>query len=131
MSRFAKGFLCLFGCILLFSILALAQITACIRGTVADPSGAVVPQAQLTCTNEDTGLSQKATTDSSGVYTFTLLPVGTYKLTVAASGFKTFEQRGITLTTNQVLGLNVTLQLGQDAEGGGYSSGAHCQHPNK
>src|SRR5579872_2183118 len=105
-------FLLLMGGLILVLVPALAQITAGIRGSVLDPSGSAVPGASLTVTNEGTGLTQTTMTDVSGIYTFTLLPVGSYKLTVKAKGFATYDQTGIVLNTNQVVGLNVNLQVG-------------------
>src|SRR5437764_6666268 len=65
---------------------ALAQTTAGVRGTITDPTGLVVPSAKVTITNVDTQLTQMTTTSSEGIYAFTLLPVGTYKLLVEAAG---------------------------------------------
>src|SRR4051794_17640466 len=91
---------------------AIAQTTAGVRGTVSDGTGAAIAQAKVTVTNSETGLASTVTTDSSGTYSVTLLPVGLYTVTVEAVGFKRFEQSGIRLTTNEVAGLNVTLELG-------------------
>ena len=91
---------------------ALAQTTAGVHGTITDPTNSVVPNAKVTITNIGTQFSQTATTGADGIYSFTLLPVGTYTLRADASGFKALEQTGITLSVNQVLGLNLTLTLG-------------------
>src|SRR5690349_20333871 len=98
-----------------FSLAVLAPLgaqttTAGIRGTVTDTSQAAVAGAKVTATNLGTQFTQTATTDSSGTYAFTLLPVGTYSVAVEVPGFKRFEQSDIRLTTNEVLGLNVTLE---------------------
>jgi len=92
------------------------QATAGIRGTVSDPTGAVVPGVKVTATEVNTGFARTVTTNGTGVYTLTLIPVGTYSLTVEAKGFKTFQQTHIELSTNQILGLNVALQLGGVAQ---------------
>ncbi len=89
-----------------------AQTTSGIRGTVIDSSSAAIPAARVSVTNMETGLSQTVPTDSTGGYIFSLLPSGVYRLTVEASGFKRFEQSNIRLTTNEVAGLNVTLEVG-------------------
>ncbi|SFR98136.1 Carboxypeptidase regulatory-like domain-containing protein [Granulicella pectinivorans] len=69
---------------------AFAQLTtADIVGTVTDPTGAVIPNAPVTLTNLATHNQRNAVTNGSGDYQFTLLPVGTYTLTVKAPGFKT------------------------------------------
>ncbi len=92
------------------------QITGSIRGTVTDPAGAAVPGARVAAVNTRTNLSVGATTDADGGYLITLLPIGEYRLTVEAAGFKRFEQTNIALTTNQVAGINIKLELGTVAE---------------
>src|SRR6266487_226952 len=60
-----------------------------LTGLVADPSGAVVPNAQVTLTNSATGGKRTTVTTAAGVYRFSALPiVGTYTLEVAPKGFK-------------------------------------------
>src|SRR5579885_302090 len=93
-----------------------AQITSGIRGTVTDPSGAAVPGARITATNTGTGFAATATSSNDGTYTLTLLPVGQYTLEVEANGFKKLQRTNITLTTNQVAGINVVLQVGAVSE---------------
>ena len=74
---------------LLISVPAYAQkISATIRGTVTDPTGAVIPGAKVTVKNEDTGLSRSANTTSAGIYSFAELPVGSYRVEVEFAGFK-------------------------------------------
>jgi hypothetical protein len=84
-----------------FSYAHAADVTARIRGTVADPTGAVVPKAQVTVTNTATGVSVTTITSSSGDYLFPALPVGTYNIAVAAPGFKGFTATGIVLNIDQ------------------------------
>src|ERR1700744_5065545 len=68
---------------------ALCQLTtADILGTVTDASGAVVPNATVTLTNLGTNVTRVAQTGGSGDYTFTLLPVGHYSISVKAAGFE-------------------------------------------
>ena len=75
--------------ILVTAMPALAQrFTATIRGTVKDSTGAVVPGAQVTLKGEDTGLGRTTTTNASGIFSFTELPVGSYQVEVGLSGFK-------------------------------------------
>ncbi len=62
--------------------------TGAIRGTVTDPSGAVVTNAKVTLTNESTGLSASTTTASDGTYTFEPVKVGPYMVTVEFTGFR-------------------------------------------
>src|SRR5579859_3588470 len=72
----------------LFISPALAQLTtADIVGTVTDTTGAVVPNAAVVLTNAGTNEKRTATTNASGDYNFTLLPVGHYSISVKATGF--------------------------------------------
>ena len=72
----------------LFTGLGHAQFTnANLGGTVTDPSGAPVAEAAITVTNTDTGLQRSTTSDGSGEYLFTALPVGHYQITVEKAGF--------------------------------------------
>src|ERR1700754_3998530 len=73
----------------LFSSAAFAQLTtADILGTVTDATGAVVPNANVVLTNVGTNQTRTTTTNSSGDYSFTLLPVGHYSVSVKATGFQ-------------------------------------------
>src|SRR5690348_4047888 len=91
----------------------LAQINrANLNGTVTDPSGAVVPNATVEVVAPDTGFTRRATTGSSGVYSITSLPVGTYNLTVSANGFNTFRVTSIQLTVGESRTLNAQLAVG-------------------
>src|SRR5690348_9040484 len=74
---------------LLFSVPAIAQVDAgAVRGTVTDPSGAVVANAKVTLTNEATGLSTTAVTAGDGTYTFSPVKIGPYTVTAEAGGFR-------------------------------------------
>ncbi|MCI0456292.1 MAG: carboxypeptidase-like regulatory domain-containing protein [Gemmataceae bacterium] len=88
MKRLALGFLAI--SILLLAIpaeMAAQSRTGTILGTVADPTGAVLPGATVTITNLGTNQSREVVTDASGRYVVTLLPVGRYAVKVKASGF--------------------------------------------
>jgi hypothetical protein len=96
---------------------ALAQYTtASLAGSVADASGGVLPDAQVTVRNTDTGFVQSATTDAAGAFLFSRLPVGNYELRVEKAGFTAYVQSGITLAVNQVANQTVTMQVGQVSE---------------
>jgi hypothetical protein len=95
---------------------ALAQATAQINGTVADPSGGVLPGATVTAIQTDTGLRREVVTDADGTFTLTTLPIGPYRLEVALSGFRTYVQTGIVLEINSNPTIAVTLPLGELAE---------------
>lgn len=93
-----------------------AAPTGTITGTVLDPSGAAVVGAKVTAVNLGTGLSRDATTTNDGGYTFPLLPVGLYRVTVRETGFRSFEQSGIEVSTDQSSTVPVVLQLGSSTQ---------------
>jgi hypothetical protein len=64
-------------------------ITGAVRGIVTDPTGAVVNGVRITVSNVATGVSNNTFSDPSGLYNFQFLPIGTYTITAAASGFDT------------------------------------------
>lgn len=72
-----------------FSVSAVAQVdTGAIRGTITDPSGALIVDARVTLVSEATGLTVSATTAKDGTFTFSPVKIGPYSLSVEASGFK-------------------------------------------
>ncbi len=104
---------------LLFAVgLALGQAVsvAGISGRVLDPSGAVIANAQVRMTQTDTHYTRVVSTDTSGNYEMTNLPVGPYTLEVQAAGFKTYTQPGIVLEVANNIQVNVTLQIGAVSE---------------
>ncbi len=100
---------------LALTTLASAQIagTANIQGTVSDPSGAVIAHAQVTVTNVATGVKHTSASSSGGVFSFPNLTIGTYNLSVKASGFKTYSRTGIVLDVGSNVGINVTMAIGE------------------
>ena len=87
-------------CIVLMGALGVAHaidVKARIRGTVTDPQGAVLSGVKVTATNEATQIKFDAVTGADGSYYFAQLPVGTYMISVSASGFKGFTAKGIVL----------------------------------
>ena len=104
-------------CILLFALTLAAQVqNGQFSGTVTDPSGAAVPNAKVTITNTATNLSVTVTTNSTGSYTARELPVGTYKITIEASGFKTFSDVGVALNAGSIAHVDAKMTLGQARE---------------
>lgn len=87
-----------------------------IKGTVTDPTSAVIQGAQVTATNLLTGVKYTTISQADGGYFFAELPIGTYKITVAAPGFKTFEASGITLRIDQEYVEPVKLTVGETAD---------------
>jgi Carboxypeptidase regulatory-like domain len=80
-----------------------------IRGTIADSSGAVIPGAKVSITDVGTNVTQAATADSHGGYSFTALRASIYKMRIESQGFGVVEKTGIMLTVNQQTTLNVAL----------------------
>jgi carboxypeptidase family protein len=89
-----------------------AEPTGSISGTVVDPSGAAVPGAKITATNIDTGATRQTTTSADGSYAFLGLRVGSYSLSVEASGFQRTVQTGISVKADQSLTMPISLVLG-------------------
>jgi Carboxypeptidase regulatory-like domain len=98
---------------LLFSQSAQAQTTfGSITGVVTDASGAAVPQAQITVTNEDTGFTRGQATGERGVYTVSDLIPGSYRVRIEKSGFNAQQKPGVVLDANHVVTVDVQLTVG-------------------
>jgi len=91
---------------------AAQQATAQITGTIHDPSHAVVAGAKITLKNSSTNLKRSLVSDKDGNYLFTLVPIGTYELSVEQAGFTKYLRTGITLEINQNAHLDVDLKVG-------------------
>jgi len=103
---------------LTFPVALSAQVdTGTILGRVVDPSGAVVANARITATNEDTGFNRTTQSLSDGSYLIPLLPIGRkYKVDAQASGFKSFSATGVELQLNQNVRIDIPMQVGAVAE---------------
>src|SRR5215475_12255514 len=95
---------------------AWAQATAQISGTVRDASGAVLPGADITATQTETGIVRSTVSNETGSYVIPTLPLGPYKLEVSLPGFRTFVQAGILLQVNSNPTINAVLAVGQKSE---------------
>ena len=104
-------------CCFCFAVTAYPQGTnlGTIRGTVTDPNGAVVANASVQVTDQTTGLSRDLTTDSEGNFEAAALKPGTYKVTVAAIGFKTAVVDAIVKGAD-VVRADVKTEVGQQSE---------------
>jgi hypothetical protein len=112
-SRLVFCLACFF---LLATFSAFAQkITGDIEGNVTDSSGAVVPNVTISVQNTGTGLARTATTNNSGGYRLNELPVGTYKITATAQGFKTLITSA-EVNTGAIVKADIALQIGQRTE---------------
>ena len=76
--------------------------TGQITGTVKDASSAVLARAKVTITNQANGFTREAATNEEGSYSFPLLPVGNYTVTVAQAGFSTSKQSNVQLTVDKI-----------------------------
>src|ERR1700675_846673 len=98
-----------------FSASTLAQ-QATIVGTVADPSGAVVPNVNVTLTNVDTGRSVVIPTNDAGQYVAVDLQIGHYTVKAESKGFKVSEQKNIVLTVGDRIRVDFQMQMGAAQE---------------
>jgi outer membrane receptor protein involved in Fe transport len=96
--------------------LSAQQITGNIRGTVTDPSGAVIQGASVTARQAETGLSRMTTTDREGNYVLLELPVGHYSLQVASKGFEEYVHDGITLNVDETASVSPHLAVGSEKQ---------------
>jgi hypothetical protein len=101
---------------LLLPTAAQAQFDASLRGTVTDPTGAVIPGATVTLTSKDTGQAKAVESDGSGLYTFNALAPGNYRVTVERQGFNKKEIAQVVLIPEQPNALNIQMPLGDVAE---------------
>jgi hypothetical protein len=113
-ARFRMFGLLLLG--LFFIPLAKAQDNATVNGTVTDASGALVPNAAIALTNIATGQTRAEASNSAGVYRFANVGIGTYTLTVSATGFQKYTKAGIVVNVTQTLEANVALTIGNQAQ---------------
>jgi hypothetical protein len=111
MKRLVSIWLCL-----AWAVVAFAQSTTSLTGTVTDPTGAVIPNATITVENVDTGLKRSTTTDATGSYSFPQMPPGLYRVTAAAAGFRTTTIPDVRLLVNNPATLNIRMEVGQITE---------------
>ncbi len=96
------------------SRIAVAQIAGggSIQGTVTDPSGAVVPQANVTAVNVATGVETVRQTTAAGFYVLAPLPAGEYNVKVTAAGFQTLTQEHVVVNALATVSLSLQLKVG-------------------
>src|SRR5689334_25373856 len=81
---------------------AIAQTTGVIRGTVKDPSGAMIGGAKITAILQSTNATRTAASDIRGEYVFPTLPVGKYTVEIESAGFKKYSNRDLDVTIGHV-----------------------------
>ena len=104
--------------LLIVSIVALtalvqAQFGASLQGTVTDKTGAVVSGANVTITEQATGVSHNTASDASGFYRINELPPGKYTVVVQAGNFKQSSQSDVDVSAERPTPVNVTLEIGR------------------
>jgi len=102
---------------LVISVCAFAQSDrGTITGTVSDPAGAVIANAPIQARNVETGVVYEGATSTTGNYTLAQLPVGSYEVNVAVSGFKKYTRTGLTVQIAQTLRIDVILEVGATSD---------------
>ncbi len=101
-----------FGVFLSLSLAAWGQDSASITGTVTDPSGAAIGNAQVTLSSPDRGINRSTQTNESGDYLFGAVPGGSYDLIILAPGFKKYQAKGVKLQVGQKARADIALQVG-------------------
>jgi hypothetical protein len=102
--------------LLLLVATAWGAVAGSISGTVKDSTGSVLPNANVTVREVDTGLVYRTQTETNGYFTLPVLPVGRYDLEVHAVGFRDYRRKGIVLDTNAALTLDTSLEVGSATE---------------
>lgn len=119
LRRFFVAATAIIAAAMLVATVAQAQsaVSGSISGTVTDSTGAVISGATVTLTNTDRGVDIRVVkTDNAGFYTAGSLPLGTYKVTISDTGFKTEAVTGLVLHANDALTVNRTMVLGSTSE---------------
>ncbi len=96
--------------------LPFAQSTSSVTGLVLDPSGAIVPEAEVRLTNRATGESLTVRTTTAGAFTFSSVRIGSYDLTASAERFRQFKAEDLRVETGTVTRIDVNLAVGSVSE---------------
>src|SRR5271163_530400 len=95
--------------------LAAQSFRGAINGTVLDPSGAAVPNAQVQATEIGTSVNHNTVTTPDGEFSIQDLPLGTYKLAVTAPGFALYTAAGVSVEAGTIYTLAIKLSLAQES----------------
>jgi hypothetical protein len=113
MHRLQRVATCLALAVTLFQGRSSAQVLyGSLVGTVNDPSGAAVPNAQVTATNKATGIQRQTTTNDAGGYTFAAVTPGDYEVKITKEGFRTGTDASVSVTSNNTTRIDMALQVG-------------------
>ncbi|SFS13890.1 Carboxypeptidase regulatory-like domain-containing protein [Granulicella pectinivorans] len=107
-----RVFFALFILILAFPAARAQSTQGTINGVITDQAGAVIAHASVDVTNEATGVTVHTTTNEAGKYNVPALNIGTYTVSVDEKGFGRYTRAGLTLSTDQVLGVDAQLKSG-------------------
>src|ERR1700681_2401889 len=102
--------------LVLSAFVAYCQSTTSLRGTVSDPSAAVIPQAKVTLQDPATGFKRQILTGADGVYQFLQVTPGTYQLVVEKPGFSTLTRDGVQLLVNTPSTTDLTMVIGKTGD---------------
>jgi len=107
----------LFAVAFIFTCVSMAQniVTGGISGTVTDPTGAVVPGANVSLKSNSTGETQTTATTSTGLYNFPLLKPGSYSVTISQTGFRSIDET-VEVQLGQITTANLKLIIGNTSE---------------
>src|SRR2546422_4090888 len=108
--------LCISATAALLCLTAFAQDRGTFTGTVTDPTGAAVPNVKVGIVQTTTNLKVDTVTNAVGQYRVPNLPVGSYKISFEAAGFKTSIREGVTLGVTDVIRIDTRLELGSTSE---------------
>jgi hypothetical protein len=103
---------CLAGLLCAGSLFSSAEDLATIVGTVSDPSGAAIPNANVTVSNPAVGFTRSYQSNSAGEYTAARIPLGNYVVSAEISGFQALRRTGITVDAGQTLRVDMQLKVG-------------------
>src|SRR5262245_3081537 len=102
--------------IFLFSVLASYAQTTTLRGVITDATGAIIPGAIVSLSNQGTGFKRQALTGEDGVYQFLQDPPGTYQLTAEKAGFATVTRDNVQLQVNTPASVDLRMEVGSTAD---------------
>ena len=112
---FLRPFLAIL-CLTFLAASAYAQYGSSIQGTISDQSGAIIPGATVTVTNEATGVTHTTTSNENGLYRVSALVPGAYTVSVSMTNFKKDAVQQVDVAAESTRGLNFTLQPGTATE---------------
>ena len=92
------------------------EFRATVTGHVSDPSGGAMPNVAVQIINTGTNEVAVAVTNTQGIYSVPLLKPGIYRLTAEAAGFKKYIKENIVLNVGDMLGMDVTMSVGETTE---------------